>query len=234
MPGKMRECDGCHKIMRSDNLKNHTRKCNGLNQNLNVSNENIRYPFADNSSKMSKSINPKISALVDAIVNEEPISKDPDGSSTSRDPDDNDSGIEPMDMTTKDMKFEDEDDDEDEDEDDDNESYSGIEPMDMTARQFGDDDEDEDEDDEDDDDEDDDNDQLSNEKSPIITFRNLSEEIKIIIKKLSQLFQESKRGVKQNRGKLILLIDLLKDCKIIDDDDYEKLYLKVESICNKY
>ena len=58
--------------------------------------------------------------------------------------------------------------------------------------------------------------------------------MKIIIKKLSQLFQESKRGVKQNRGKLILIIDLLKDCKIIDDDDYEKLYLKVESICNKY
>ena len=234
MPGKMRECDGCHKIMRSDNLKNHMRKCKELNQNLNVSNENIRYPFADNSSKMSKSINPKISALVDAIVNEEPISKDPDGSSTSKDPDDNDSGIESMDTTAKDMKFEDEDDDEDEDEDDDNESYSGIEPMDMTARQFEDDNEDEDEDDEDDDDEDDDNDQLSNEKSPIITFRNLSKEIKIIINKLSQLFQESKRGVKQNRGKLILLIDLLKDCKIIDDDDYEKLYLKVESICNKY
>ena len=148
MPGKMRECDGCHKIMRSDNLKNHTRKCNGLNQNLNVSNENIRYPFADNSSKMSKSINPKISALVDAIVNEEPISKDPDGSSTSKDPDDNDSGIEAMDTIAKDMKFEDEDeDDDDDDEDDDNESYSGIEPMDMTARQFEDDDEDEDDDD---------------------------------------------------------------------------------------
>ena len=58
MPGKMRECDGCHKIMRSDNLKNHMRKCKELNQNLNVWNENIRYPFADNSSKMSKSINP--------------------------------------------------------------------------------------------------------------------------------------------------------------------------------
>ena len=128
MPGKMRECDGCHKIMRSDNLKNHTRKCNGLNQNLNVSNENIRYPFADNSSKMSKSINPKISALVDAIVNEEPISKDPDGSSTSKDPDDNDSGIEPMDMTAR--QFGDDDEDEDEEWETDsgaNDSESGSE-----------------------------------------------------------------------------------------------------------
>ena len=30
MPGKMQECDGCHKIMRSDNLKNHMRKCKEL------------------------------------------------------------------------------------------------------------------------------------------------------------------------------------------------------------
>ena len=30
MPGKMRECDGCHKIMRCDNLKNHMRKCKEL------------------------------------------------------------------------------------------------------------------------------------------------------------------------------------------------------------
>ena len=43
MPGKMRECDGCYyRIMRSDNLKNHMKKCKELNQNLNMSNENIR------------------------------------------------------------------------------------------------------------------------------------------------------------------------------------------------
>ena len=30
MPSKMRECDGCHKIMRCDNLKNHMRKCKEL------------------------------------------------------------------------------------------------------------------------------------------------------------------------------------------------------------
>ena len=30
MPGKMRECDGCHKIMRSDNLKNHMQTCKEL------------------------------------------------------------------------------------------------------------------------------------------------------------------------------------------------------------
>ena len=30
MPGKMLECDGCHKIMRSDNLKNHLQTCKEL------------------------------------------------------------------------------------------------------------------------------------------------------------------------------------------------------------
>ena len=98
----------------------------------------------------SKTLNPKISALVDAIVNEEPISKDPDDSKTSKDPDDcsddNDSGIEPMDMTAKDMKFEDDDEDEDDDDDDDSDdddNDSRIEPIDMTAK------DDKDEDDED-------------------------------------------------------------------------------------
>ena len=89
----------------------------------------------------AKSTNPKISALVDAIVNEEPISKptskDPDDSTTSKDcdycSDENDSEIEAMDMTAKDMKFEDDCDDDDDDSDDD-ESYSGIEPIDMTAK----------------------------------------------------------------------------------------------------
>ena len=100
----------------------------------------------------AKSTNPKISALVDAIVNEEPISKptskDPDDSTTSKDcdycSDENDSEIEPMDTTAKDMKFEDDDEDDDDDSDDD-ESYSGIDPIDMTAK------DDKDEDDEDDD-----------------------------------------------------------------------------------
>jgi hypothetical protein len=55
-----------------------------------------------------------------------------------------------------------------------------------------------------------------------------------MLNKFSQLFQESKRGVKQNRGKLTILIDLLKDCETIDDNDYEKLYDAVENICNKY
>ena len=217
MPGKMRECDGCHKIMRSDNLKNHMRKCNGLNQNLNVSNENIRYPFADNSSKMSKSINPKISALIDAIVNEEDEPPEKiqrkDLAENSTD-DERQHYSDTLDLTSKVVTDENDDEDGDDYEDDENG--------------------DEDDDDEDDDDEDDDYDQLSNEKPQIINGSNLSKEIKIILKKFSQLFEESKRGVKQNRGKLIILIDLLKDCEIIDDDDYEKLYEAVESICNKY
>ena len=211
MPGKKRECDGCHKMMRSDNLKNHMRKCNGLNQNLNVSNENIRYPFADNSSKMSKSINPKITALIDAIVNEE---DEPPEKIQRKDLAENSTDDErqhypdTLDLTSKVVT----------DENDDEDDKNG----------------DEDDDDEDDDDEDDDNDQLSNEKPQIIKAPNLSKEIKIIINKFSQLFQESKRGVKQNRGKLIILIDLLKDCETIDDNGYEKLYDAVENICNKY
>ena len=201
MPGKKRECDGCHKMMRSDNLKNHRRKCNGLNQNLNVSNENIRYPFADNSSKMSKSINPKITALIDAIVNEE---------------DEPPEKIQRKDLAENST-------------DDERQHYPDT--LDLTSKVVTDENDDEDDDDEDDDDEDDDNDQLSNEKPQIIKEPNLSKEIKIMLNKFSQIFQESKRGVKQNRGKLIILIDLLKDCETIDD---EKLYDAVENICNKY
>ena len=59
-----------------------------------------------------------------------------------------------------------------------------------------------------------------------------SKEIKIIINKISQLFQESKRGAKQNRGKLMILLDLLKDCEAIDDNHYEELYDDIENICN--
>ena len=75
MPGKMRECDGCHKIMRSDNLKNHMRKCNGLNERKFLSKENIQEVNTDRSSNIFpppvKPPNPKISALVDAIIDEE-------------------------------------------------------------------------------------------------------------------------------------------------------------------
>ena len=211
MPGKMRECDGCHKVMRSDNLKNHIRKCNGLNQNVNVSNENIRYPFADDSSKMSKSINPKISALIDAIVNEE---DEPPEKIQRKDLIENSTDDErqhypdTLDLTSKVVTDENGDEDDDEDGDD----Y---------------------EDDDDEDDEDDDNGQLSNEKPRNIKGSNLSKETKSIINKFSQLFQESKRGAKQNREKLIILFDLLKDCEIFDDKGYDKLYDAIENICNK-
>ena len=82
-----------------------------------------------------KSTNPKISALVDAIVNEkeeEPAPKD--DSITSNGSNDNDSEIESMDMTARQF-------DDDHESTTSKDSYSGIEPMDMTARQF---DEDED------------------------------------------------------------------------------------------
>ena len=213
MPGKMRECDGCHKIMRSDNLKNHMKKYKELNQKLNVSNENIRYPFADNSSKMSKStkngglgtdkvqieqpskkpqnhgtvatifpekrekpidslhsktLNPKISALIDDIVNEE---DEPPEKIQRKDLAENSTDDErqhypdTLDLTSKVVT------DENEDYDEDGNDYEDDENG------------DEDDDSEDDDDEDDDNEQLSNEKPQIITAPNLSKEIKIIINK---------------------------------------------------
>ena len=127
MPGKKRECDGCHKMMRSDNLKNHMRKCNGLNQNLNVSNENIRYPFADNSSKMSKSINPKITALIDAIVNEE---DEPPEKIQRKDLAENSTDDErqhypdTLDLTSKVVTDENDDEDDDDEDDDDEDSMT--------------------------------------------------------------------------------------------------------------
>ena len=69
MPGKMRECDGCHKMMRSDNLKNHMRNCKGLNQNLEMLNEYIQHQFT-NMNPVSKPQNLKIAELVIAIVDE--------------------------------------------------------------------------------------------------------------------------------------------------------------------
>ena len=34
MSGKMLECDGCYKIMRSDNLKNHLQTCKELKKDV--------------------------------------------------------------------------------------------------------------------------------------------------------------------------------------------------------
>ena len=166
----------------------------------------------------NKALNPKISALVNAIVNEEDESSEKiqrkDLAENSVD-DERQHYPDTLDSTSKVVT--------DENDDEDGDDENGDE-----------DDDDKDNDNEDDDDEDDDNDQLSNKKPQIIKGSNLSKEIKIVINKFSQLFQESKRGVKQNRGKLIILLDLLKDCETIDDNGYEKLYDAIENICNKY
>ena len=57
---------------------------------------------------------------------------------------------------------------------------------------------------------------------------NTVDKVKIIIKKFLQLFRESSE--QQYRGKLIviLILDLLKDCGTINDNDYEILYKAIE------
>ena len=130
-----RICQKCGKTYASrQSLWNHKKYCEGGTKHHSFLAWNQNQP----SLAEKKPVNSKISALVDAIVNEkeeEPAPKDED-STTSNGSDDNDSEIESMDMTAKDMKF-----DDDHESTTSNDSYSGIEPMDMTANQF---DEDED------------------------------------------------------------------------------------------
>ena len=152
MPSKHRylSCHTCGKSMRSDNIQRHMKACkkNGGHKVIadasqhSKTNASAHQPITFPEKPMvgslhSKTLNPKISALVDAIVNEkeeEPALKEEDSTTSSRS-DDNDSEIESMDMTAKDMKF-----DDDRESTTSKDSYSGIEPMDMTAKQFEDED----------------------------------------------------------------------------------------------
>ena len=65
------------------------------------------------------------------------------------------------------------------------------------------------------------NDQFWNEKTQIIKRLNNSKKEKNIMNKL---LQELKRGERQNKRKLISLLDILKDCGTIDNGCYEKVY----------
>ena len=65
------------------------------------------------------------------------------------------------------------------------------------------------------------NDQFWNEKTQIIKRLNNSKKEKNIMNKL---LQELKRGERQNKRKLITLLDILKDCGTIDNGCYEKVY----------
>jgi hypothetical protein len=58
--------------------------------------------------------------------------------------------------------------------------------------------------------------------------------LKIIVNKYSQLISETERGVRQNRGILLILLDILKDCEVIAGNDYEESYGIIEKICNMY
>ena len=65
------------------------------------------------------------------------------------------------------------------------------------------------------------NDQFWNEKTQIIKRLNNSKKEKNIMNKL---LQELKRDKRQNKRKLIILLDILKDYRTIDNDCYEKVY----------
>ena len=72
MPGKKRKCTGCEKVMRSDNLKSHERNCKAYSDRS----RHYQLPNPDSIIKtdvlepVKRNSNPKIEALVDAIIND--------------------------------------------------------------------------------------------------------------------------------------------------------------------
>ena len=160
--------------------------------------------FANNSSKMSKPPNPKISALIDAIVNDE--DEPPEKIQRKDSEDDDEKKHDLIGLVSK------------------------VVPSDEDSISDGD-DIDENEDDYEDDEEDDDDNESEEACNEKPQAPHLSKEINIIFNRFCQLFQESKRGVKQNKGTLIILLDLLKDCEAIYDNDYEKAYDAIENVC---
>ena len=77
MPRKQVECLICHKSMRADNLTRHKNSCKVQNKPETVMETNVKQQQYVGSGKVqnqqhSKTLNPKISALADAIIDEEP------------------------------------------------------------------------------------------------------------------------------------------------------------------
>ena len=53
---------------------------------------------------------------------------------------------------------------------------------------------------------------------------------KTITNKWAQLLYETERGERQNRRTLIILLDILKDCRLLTDNEYEECYDDIENV----
>ena len=186
MPRKQVECLICHKSMRADNLTRHKNSCKVPYEPETVMETDVKQQYAGSdkvqNQQRSKTLTPKISDLVDAIINEKYESSEK--------------------IQRKDLV------------DDKGQYYSDT--LDLISKVVT--GENEDENDGGDGDY---NDQFWNEKTQIIKRLNNSKKEKNIMNKL---LQELKRGERQNKRKLISLLDILKDCGTIDNGCYEKVY----------
>ena len=66
----------------------------------------------------------------------------------------------------------------------------------------------------------------SDQKSPTIKAPHLSNKEKKLCNKFSLMFRETK----QNKGKLFVLLNDLRDSALIDNDDYDKIYNAIKSL----
>ena len=183
MPRKQVECLICHKSMRADNLPRHKNTCSVPYKPVTVMKTDVKQQYVGSgkiqNQQCSKTLNPKISDLINAIVNEK--------------------GEPPKKIQRKDLV--------ENNTVDKRQYYSDT--LDLISKDVTDKNEDKN------------NEQFWNEKSQIIKTLNNSKKEKNIMNKL---LQELKQGERQNRKKLITLLDILKDCGTIDNDCYEKVY----------
>ena len=190
MSRKQVECLICHKSMRADNLPRHKNTCSVPYKPETVMGKDIKQQYVGSdkilNQQHSKTLTPKISDLVDAIINEkyEPSEKFQRKDLVEKSTDDKGQYYsDTLDLISKVVTSENE-----------NENNGGNVDY---------------------------NDQFWNEKTQIIKRLNNSKKEKNIMNKL---LQELKRGERQNKRKLITLLDILKDCGTIDNGCYEKVY----------
>ena len=194
MPGKKRECTGCHRLMRSDNLKNHIKKCIGSVQSQFLPTDNIQDQSSNIFRAPVKPPNPKISALVDAIVNDDssaPLMKEIPNEKDLSDFDTEESSEDDVpDLISMDTMDE-----------------SVDKSMDNSSKDHSDED-------------------IPDQKSPIMRAPHLSSKEKKLFNKFSLIFRETK----QNKGKLFVLLNDLRDIALIDNDDYDKIYNAIKNL----